>query len=53
MSEQSAEEKKTGPNEEEATGRWRNLHNDQFIICTLHHLILGRSNEEEWYVQGM
>jgi len=29
------------PKREDVTGRWRILHNERFIIYTVHHILLG------------
>jgi hypothetical protein len=30
-----------GPEREEVAGNWRRLHSENFITCTLHHILLG------------
>jgi hypothetical protein len=32
---------------DEVTGEWRKWHSRNFIICTDHLILLGRSNQEE------
>jgi hypothetical protein len=34
-----------GRKEEGATGGWGNLYNESFVICTVHQIILGQSNQ--------
>jgi hypothetical protein len=34
-----------GLKEEEATGGYRKVHMRRFIICTIHYILLGYSNE--------
>jgi hypothetical protein len=36
-----------GPKRDEVTGERRKLHNGNFIICTHHQILLGRSNQGE------
>jgi hypothetical protein len=37
----------SGPKGGEITGEWRKMHNERFIICTHHQMLLGRSNQGE------
>jgi len=36
-----------GPIRKEVTGDWRKQHEENFIICTLHHVSLRQQNQEK------
>ena len=36
-----------GPKNNEVTGEWRKLHNEELVLCTPHQILFGRSNQEE------
>jgi hypothetical protein len=35
------------PERDKITGKWRQLHNGSFIICTYNQILLSRSNHGE------
>jgi len=42
-----------GPKGDEATGKWRRLHNEELYHLSPHQILLGWKNEEEWDGWGM